>query len=143
MRKLFYILLTGLLPILTFSQNISSQQNEVMMKMMSLKNALLNKDSAGLSNLLADDVSYGHSTGIIQTKGQLVRDVMSGVQDYKTIDPSEMAIRVFGNTAIVNMKAKIKLISRGNPIDLNLAIVLVWIKRDSDWKLEARQAVKQ
>ena len=113
------------------------------MKMASLRNALLNKDSAGLSNLLADDVSYGHSNGMIQTKAELIRDVVSGVQDYRSIDPSDMNVRIFGHSGIVNLKAKVKLLSAGTPMDLNLAMVLVWIKKEKDWKLEARQAVKQ
>ena len=143
MGKLFYTLVIGFLPMLSFSQGQSSQQTEVMMKMASLRNALLNKDSAGLSNLLADDVSYGHSNGMIQTKAELIRDVVSGVQDYRSIDPSDMNVRIFGNSGIVNLKAKVKLLSAGTPMDLNLAMVLVWIKKEKDWKLEARQAVKQ
>ena len=142
MGKFFYILLIGFLPMRSYSQN-ASQQTEVMMKTASLRSALLNKDSVGLANLLADDVSYGHSNGMIQTKSELIRDVISRVQDYQSINPSDMSVRVYGNTAIVNMKAKVKLLSSGNPMDLNLAMVLVWIKKDTDWKLEARQAVKQ
>jgi len=142
MGKFFYILLIGFLPMLSYSQN-GSQQTEVMVKTASLRSALLNKDSVGLANLLADDVSYGHSNGMIQTKSELIRDVISRVQEYQSINPSDMSVRVYGNTAIVNMKAKVKLLSSGNPMDLNLAIVLVWIKKDTDWKLEARQAVKQ
>jgi len=142
MGKFFYILLIRFLPMLSYSQN-GSQQTEVMVKTASLRSALLNKDSVGLANLLADDVSYGHSNGMIQTKSELIRDVISRVQDYQSINPSDMSVRVYGNTAIVNMKAKVKLLSSGNPMDLNLAMVLVWIKKDTDWKLEARQAVKQ
>jgi len=142
MGKFFYILLIGFLPMLSYSQN-GSQQTEVMVKTASLRSALLNKDSVDLANLLADDVSYGHSNGMIQTKSELIRDVISRVQEYQSINPSDMSVRVYGNTAIVNMKAKVKLLSSGNPMDLNLAIVLVWIKKDTDWKLEARQAVKQ
>lgn len=143
MRKFFYILLIGLFPTLCFSQNLSSQQTDVMMKTAALRSALLNKDSVSLSKLLADDVTYGHSNGMIQTKAQLIRDVMSGVQDYKTIEPSDINARVYGNTAIVNMKAKLSVVSGANTMEMNLAIVLVWIKQDKDWKLEARQAVKQ
>jgi hypothetical protein len=57
------------------------------MKMQSLRNALLAKDSVTLSSLLADDVTYIHSSGFVQTKSQLIRDVMSGFQDYKSIEP--------------------------------------------------------
>ena len=143
MKQLFYILLVGLLPTLSFSQDVSLPQMDVMMRTASLRSALLDRDSISLSNLLADDVTYGHSTGLIQTKAQLIRDVMSGAQGYKTIDPAEMKVRVYDNAAIVNMNAKMTVASGGNVIDMNLAIVLVWIKQDKDWKLVARQAVKQ
>src|SRR6478609_8575648 len=109
MRRLFYILVIGLLPMLCFSQDYSTEQNGVMMKMASLRAALLGKDSVALSKLLADDVTYGHTNGMVQTKAQLIRDVVSGTQNYKSIDPADMKIRVYGNTAIVNMKAKVSL----------------------------------
>jgi hypothetical protein len=67
MRKI--ILAVFLATLLTFSsnaqQNNSAQQAEVMTKMASLRNALLSKDSVTLSNLLADDITYGHSSGLI------------------------------------------------------------------------------
>jgi ketosteroid isomerase-like protein len=115
---------------------------QVMMKMQDLRNALLSKDSVSLSALLADDVSYGHSTGIIQTKAQLIRDVMSGFQDYKSIEPSDLNIRVYDNAAVAVLKLKTNLIANGNPMDLNLNATLTWVKINNAWKLVARQAVK-
>jgi len=117
-------------------------QMQVMMKMLSLKNSLIVKDSVTLSGLLADDVTYGHTNGMIQTKSQLIRDVVSGVQDYKSIEPSEMNIRLFDHTAIVNMKSAVKMMFNNNPLDFNMYVTLVWIQKDGDWKLEARQSVK-
>ena len=112
------------------------------MKMLSLKNSLIGKDSIALSSLLADDVTYGHTNGLIQTKAQLIRDVVSGVQDYKIIEPSDMNIRVFDHTAIVDMKSAVKMIFNNNPLEFNMYVTLVWIRKDGDWKLEARQSVK-
>ena len=90
------ILAFFLTTLLTFSskaqQNNSAQQTEVMMKMANLRNALLSKDSVALSNLLADDVTYGHSSGLIQTKTELIRSIVSGEQDYKSIEPSNMIV---------------------------------------------------
>jgi hypothetical protein len=114
---------------------------EVMMKMLSLKNSLIGKDSVALSGLLADDVTYGHTNGQIQTKTQLIRSVMSGEQDYKTIEPGEMNIKLFDKTAVVTMRSKVSMIYQGKPLDLDMYVTVVWIKT-KDWKLEARQSVK-
>ena len=113
-----------------------------MMKMLTLKNALISKDSVALSKVLADDVTYGHTNAMIQTKSELIRDVVSKVQDYKSIEPSDMKIRLFDNSAIVNMNAKIVLNYKNEPMELKMKITLVWIKHNNDWILEARQAVK-
>ena len=142
MKKSIFILLFAM----SFAFNVRAQNDDskmqVMMKMQNLKNALLTKDSVGLSALLADDVTYGHSTGFIQTKAQLIRDVMSGVQDYKSIEPSDMNIRIYDNAAIVVLKLKTNLIAKGKPMDLNMYATFTWVKIGNEWKLVARQAVK-
>ena len=126
----------------TAQSDASPAQGQVMMKMLSLKNSLIGKDSVELSTLLADDVTYGHTNGTIQTKAQLIRDVVNGVQDYKSIDPSDMNIRIFDHTAIVNMKSAVKMMFNNNPLELNMYVTLVWIEKGGEWKLEARQSVK-
>jgi ketosteroid isomerase-like protein len=123
-------------------QNNSAQQTEVMMKMANLRNAILSKDSAALSNLLADDVTYGHSSGLIQTKAELIRSVMSGEQDYKSIEPSNMIVRIYDNAGVVNSNIKASVIYKGKPMDLNMAVTFTWVRINGDWKLVARQSVK-
>jgi len=136
-----------LLFILSFAFNAKAQdandpKMQVTKKMQDLRNALLSKDSVSLSALLADDVSYGHSTGLIQTKAQLIRDVMSGFQDYKSIEPSDLNIRIYDNTAVAVLKLKTSLVANGNPMDLNLSATFTWVKINNAWILVARQAVK-
>ncbi len=143
MHKYFIILFIGLLPLLSFSQeNISPLQMEVMMKMLELKNALINKDSIALDDVLANDVSYGHTSGLIQTKSELIRSVVSKEQDYKNIIPSDMFIRIYNNTAVVTMKSRVDMSYQGKPLDFKMYILLVWIKTNK-WHLVARQSVKQ
>ncbi|MEO7265959.1 MAG: nuclear transport factor 2 family protein [Ferruginibacter sp.] len=118
------------------------KQAEIMMKMQMLKTALIDKDSISLSNLLADDVTYGHTNGLIQNKAELIHDIKSGIQDYKAIDPAGIEIRIYENTAVVNMKSMVKMNYNKNPLDLSMSITLVWINKNGDWKLVARQSVK-
>ena len=141
-KNIFLILFIIFFAINVKAQDANDPKMQVMMKMQDLRNALLSIDSVSLSALLADDVSYGHSTGIIQTKAQLIRDVMSGFQDYKSIEPSDLNIRVYDNAAVAVLKLKTNLIANGNPMDLNLNATLTWVKINNAWKLVARQAVK-
>ena len=67
---------------------------------------------------------------------------MSGFQDYKSIEPSDLNIRVYDNAAVAVLKLKTNLIANGNPMDLNLNATLTWVKINNAWKLVARQAVK-
>ena len=141
-KNIFLILFIIFFAINVKAQDANDPKMQVMMKMQDLRNALLSKDSVSLSALLADDVSYGHSTGIIQTKAQLIKDVMSGFQDYKSIEQSDLNIRVYDNAAVAVLKLKTNLIANGNPMDLNLNATLTWVKINNAWKLVARQAVK-
>lgn len=142
MQKLFIILFIGLSPVISFAQENAAKQTEVMMKMLELRNALINKDSVSLDDVLASDVSYGHSNGLIQTKAQLIRSVVSKEQDYKNIIPSDMNIRIYDNTAVVTMKSSVIMNYEGSPLNMNMYITLTWIKK-SKWQLVARQSVKQ
>ena len=142
MQKFLIILLFGLSPVLSFAQENSPKQTEVMMRMLALRSALINKDSVSLDDVLASDLSYGHTSGLIQTKGQLIRSVVSKEQDYKNIIPSDMNIRIYDNTAVVTMKSSVVMNYQGNPLNMDMYITLTWIKKNK-WQLVARQSVKQ
>jgi Domain of unknown function (DUF4440) len=142
MKKLFIALFVLLKLNGTAQTGYSPEQMQVMIKMRDLKNSLIAKDSVTLSGLMADDVTYGHTNGIIQTKAQLIRSVMSGEQDYKTIEPSNINVRIYENTGVVTMNSKVIMNYQDKPLELNMFVTLVWIKNNNDWKLVARQSVK-
>lgn len=142
MKKTFIALFILITIKATAQTALSAEQTQVMMKMLSLKNSLMGKDSITLMFLLANDVSYGHTNGVIQTKAQIIRSVMSGEQDYKNIEPSNMDIRIYENTGVVTMNSKVSMNYQNKPLDMNMFVTLVWIKNKNDWKLVARQSVK-
>ena len=141
--KKFFIAVFILITIKATAQpGFSAEQSQVMMKMLSLKNSLIGKDSVTLMYLLANDVTYGHTNGVIQTKAEIIRSVMSGEQDYKSIEPSNMDIRIYENTGVVTMNSKVSMNYQNKPLDMNMFVTLVWIKSKNDWKLVARHSVK-
>jgi hypothetical protein len=142
MKLKTYIFFTFCILHFTFSFAQDNSKMEVMMKMSELRSGLLSKDSISLSKLLSNDVTYGHTNGLIQTKAELIHDLMTKVQDYKSIAPSDMNIRVYGNTAVVNINVGVKMEYNAKPLEMNMHVVLVWIKNNGNWELVARQSVK-
>ena len=118
------------------------EKMEVMMSMQKLRMALLNKDSFQLAQVLADEVTYGHSNGWNQSKSELIRSVMSGEQEYQKLEPKAMSIRMQGNVAVVNFETLVALKLRGEQMEMSLDILLVWVKMNNQWKLIARQSAK-
>ncbi|MFM2136073.1 MAG: hypothetical protein RL021_1473 [Bacteroidota bacterium] len=107
-----------------------------------LRSALLERDSVMLSKLLSDDLTYGHTNGWTQTKEEFIHSVMSGQQVYNAITLKSIAIRMYGITAVVNLESNASLIVDGKPLELDMDILLIWVRRDDSWELVARQSVK-
>ena len=107
-----------------------------------LRNAMINADKNTLEGLVADKLSYGHSSGVIDDKKAFVEKLVSGASDFVTIDLSEQTITVSNKTAIVRHVLKASTNDGGKPGEVNLRVLLVWEKQKGGWKLLARQAVR-
>ena len=107
-----------------------------------LRSSLLERDSVMLSKLLSDDLTYGHTNGWIQSKEELIRSVVDGQQEYSSINVKGMTVRVYGTTAIVNLDGNASLKFDGKPLELDMKVLLVWVLLDGEWKLVARQSVR-
>ena len=107
-----------------------------------LRKAMTDPDKATLSNLVTDELSYGHSNGKIENKAAFMEALLSGESDFKTIDLSDQTITVVDKTAMVRHTLKAETLNGGKPGTANIAVLLVWVKGKGGWKLLARQAVK-
>lgn len=107
-----------------------------------LRKALIDPDKATLESLVAADLSYGHSAGLIEDKPAFIEALVSGASDFKSIDLTEQSVTVVDNTAMVRHKLSGETVNKGVAGQVKLAVLLVWVKQKGDWKLLARQAVK-
>lgn len=104
--------------------------------------AMLDGDRDMLEQLTDDKLSYGHSTGKVETKAQFTESLAGGSADYRSMDVSGQQITVKGNTAIVRQKVVAAVTDEGRQFDVTLAVMMVWIKDKGAWKLLARHAAK-
>jgi ketosteroid isomerase-like protein len=99
--------------------------------------AMAEGDLQTLDRLLADEVSYAHSSGVRDTKEQYFAKLRSGYYDYHRIDHPVERVDVLGDTAIVvgRMTADLTVDGTRKTID-NLALA-VWTRTDKGWRLLA------
>ena len=107
-----------------------------------LTKAMLAADKAKLEALVADQLSYGHSSGTIQDKAVFVDVIASKKTVYKSIDLTDIKVNVVGNDAIVRHTWDSVSESAGKSNTAHIGVLQVWAKQDGKWKLLARQAFK-
>jgi hypothetical protein len=108
-----------------------------------LRLAMIDPTKDNLSALVGDDLSYGHSSGKVDTKASFIADLLSGASDFVTITITEQTIKVLdGNVAIVRHTLAADSNDSGKPGKVLIKILGVWQKQGGQWKLIARQAVR-
>ena len=109
-----------------------------------LRLAMIDPTRENLGALVADDLSYGHSGGKVDTKASFIADLLSGASDFVTITISEQTIRVVdgGNVAIVRHTLAADSNDGGKPGKVLIKILGVWQKQGGQWKMIARQAIR-
>ena len=107
-----------------------------------LRVAMIDPTPAALTDLVADDLSYGHSGGRVDTKDSFIGDLIAGKSDFVTIVITDQTIKVVGNTAIVRHALTADTNDSGKPGKVQIKILGVWQQQGGQWKLLARQAVR-
>jgi len=142
MKKILALLLFLMcFNVLSFAQ--SSKQLAVEKAVEELRKAMIDADSAALDRLTVNELSYGHSSGHVDTKETFVAKIVSGKSDFVTIELLEQSIAIVKNTAIVRHKLNATTNDNGKPGEVHLNVLLIWQQQHGGWKLIARQAVKQ
>ncbi|MCX2494472.1 nuclear transport factor 2 family protein [Pedobacter sp. PF22-3] len=120
--------------------NAEKEVNEAVDKLIGL---MINPDSLGLDKLLLHNLSYGHSSGKVQTKQEFMHSLLSGESDFlEDITLGDPKTIIQGNTALVRHKLMAETNDKGVRGSVNLYILLIWSKEKTGWKLLGRQAVK-
>ena len=142
MRRILFLAIA----IVTLSGLASAQMGKAEQQVLQAEKdrfaAMVKGDRAALEKLLADDLTYTHSTALLENKEQFLKSVTSGNIDYVSIVPSEAdwKIRVNGNTAIVNGVAAVNVIDTGKDRKIKIRFTTVQANRGGAWQLQAWQS---
>jgi ketosteroid isomerase-like protein len=107
-----------------------------------LTKAMMAADKAKLEALVSDQLSYGHSSGKVETKAEYVGVIAGKKTIYKSITLSEPTVSVAGNNAIARHIFAAEVEAGGQASSPKIGVMQVWVKDGGTWKLLARQAFK-
>jgi ketosteroid isomerase-like protein len=138
--KLIYLCLFTVIGFSSIAQ--SADRKAVWEAVENLRVAMIDADKTALYKLTSDSLSYGHSSGRIETKSEFIGNLLSGKSDFVTIDLTDQTISISGDAAIVRHVLSATTNDSGKPGTTKLKVLLIWQKEKGVWKLLARQAVK-
>lgn len=118
------------------------QEKEVAAAVELLRQAMISGERNALTEIAADQLSYGHSNGLVEDKKAFVEKIVSGQSDFVTIDLSGQTISFSGDVAIVRHLLAADINDNNVPSKIKLNILLIFQKQQGKWKLLARQAAR-
>ena len=105
--------------------------------------ATIAADRARLTDILADDLRYAHSTGSVDTKNSLVDALTSGRTKYNSIRYEERSFEVpIPGIALMTGRALVKVSTPDGDIESLLSFLAVWQETNGKWRFRAWQSCK-
>jgi hypothetical protein len=125
---------------------ISQAAKEVMATEEARTSALDHSDTAALERIMADDVTYIHSSGKVDTKKSYLDAIRSGQLHYLSWKPKNLQVRLLGDGgAVINGEYAVLVRDsrvQPTPFDMNIFILTVYARRNGRWQQIAWQSTR-
>ena len=102
--------------------------------------AMTGSDLATLENLLADTLTYTHSSAVVDDKTSYIESIRSGRVKYLKVERFDTLSQVYGDTVITTGRARIDVKVSDVERNLNMRYANVWIKTPKGWQFALWQS---
>jgi ketosteroid isomerase-like protein len=102
--------------------------------------AMIAGDVTALTRLLSDRLTYTHSTGLMESRGEYLASVAKGVFRYRDIKVTEREIREAAGAVLVTGRITIDVLIDGKAKLLQSRFLNVWVQEGGDWRMIAWQS---
>ena len=103
--------------------------------------AELRGDVAAMGNCETEDFTHTHANGMVEHKAEYLKGVGSGAHKFLALDLSDVHVRSYGATAIVDEHMHLRADNGGRIADVNNLVMTVWTKQQGKWREAAWIAV--
>lgn len=144
MRRIFLILFVGLVLLPMMGRKVSGQNTgnaaeetkKDVLKFEDERNqAILNRDTATLDRMYADEITWTMSNGDLLNKQQVLANIGSENQRLYSIQHSDRRVHVFGNTVVLTATSNSSERYKDKMITVPRRFTNVYVKQDGQWKL--------
>jgi len=123
-------------------KDATAKVNEEVLKANTDCNAAeLRGDVAAMDACETDDFTHTHASGQVEHKAKYLKGVGSGAHKFLTLDLSELQVRSYGTSAIVEGHIHLRADNLGKIADVNNQLMTVWVKQQGKWREAAWIAV--
>ena len=100
-------------------------------------------NEAALKQILADDLTYTHSTGDTDTRAVFIDNLKTGVRKYHKVNHESMDVRLYGNTAVLTATAQVETSQKGGAVNpAHLRFIHLWVLKNGKWQMVAHQSLR-
>jgi hypothetical protein len=117
----------------------STVEDSVRAVELSRAQALLRADTAALSRMVADEFIEISRLGQLRTRADNLRDIASGDLRLLSVRYDSLAVRIYGDVAVLRGVADNTGTVRGYPFSGKIRYMRIFIRRDGRWQAVAMQ----
>jgi hypothetical protein len=103
--------------------------------------AELRGDVVAMGNCETEDFTHTHASGMVEHKAEYLKGVGSGAHKFLALDLSDVHVRSYGATAIVDEHMHLRADNGGRIADVHNLVMTVWTKQQGKWREAAWIAV--
>jgi hypothetical protein len=104
--------------------------------------AMIGHDLRTLDTLLAPELSYIHSDGVLESKAEFLATLKEGRLHYQAIEPDEPEVRVYGEAGVVTGRSRMQVKVGAEVVRLMIRFTALYRREGTRWVLAAWQATR-
>lgn len=143
MSKLLAAFATLMLVAIAPAHAQSADESAVAKANEALSKAIVAADKAALEKITWPELTYGHSAGKVENRQEFIDALVRKESVINSIENVKLSSTLAGDVAVTRGTATFMVAGAGGSVTkADLTLVLVWQKRNGEWRLLARQAFK-
>jgi hypothetical protein len=103
---------------------------------------MVRHDLRGLDTLLAPELTYIHTDGVLESKAEFLATLKQGRVRYQAIEPDHLKVRLYGNAGVVTGRARMQVKAGTEELRFTILFTAVYQHEGMRWVLAAWQATR-
>lgn len=124
------------------TETLTQAQQEVLAAQRARFDATIAKDRAALEQLMAEDLTYVHTSAKLESREENIGAVVS-TGAYKSFALANLLVRLEGDTAVITGSADITFARPDGDTMLPIRFTDVWARRGGEWREIAWQSTRR